>query len=337
MLFPLLSLLAAAPMAPDTVLRISVDSSRHVVVIATEAADIEPMTAAGMVMMHEHPAPISHFTFPVSGWLHGAHLELADSAGRPLPTSLIHHLNLVNFSRRQLLYPAYERTLALGEETGDISLPKTVGVPISAGTPMGLVITYANLTGKTIPRVRARLVLDWTPANQLPRPVNVLPVYMDVVDPIGRSAAFDLPAGRSTFHADYTLPLTGRIVGVGGHIHDYGTGISLEDVTGSAPHVVVRLGTRLRPDGTIVSVDRKFPGIAGDGIRLTAGRHYRVVGTYDNPTGHTIEDGAMVHLIYLFVPERMQDWPAPDASNPELRLDRQRLDHPPTGAAAGTM
>lgn len=332
---PLLLLLAATPMVPDTSLRVSVDSTRHVVIVAAEAVDLAPMPPGGMVAMHQHPQPISHFTFPVSGWLRGAHLELSDSSGRALPTSLIHHLNLVNFSRRQLLYPAYERTLALGQETGDISLPRTVGVPITAGTPMGLVIAYANLTGGTIRGVRARLVLDWTPSNQLPRPVNVLPVYMDVVDPIGRSAAFDLPAGPSSYHADYTLPLAGRIIGIGGHIHDYGTGISLEDVTDSAPRMVVRLRTTLRADGTIVAVDRKFPGIAGDGIRLTAGRRYRVTGTYDNPTGRTIEDGAMVHLIYLLVPDRMQDWPAADPGDADLRRDRERLDHPPAGA--GTM
>ena len=337
MILSLLSLLCAASAAPDTGLRVSVDSSRHIVIVAPEAIDVAPMPAGGMVTMHHHPAPMSHFTFPVSGWLRGAHLELEDSAGRALPPSLIHHLNLVNFSRRQLLYPAYERTLALGEETGEISLPRTVGVPISAGTPMGIVIAYANTTGRTIHGVRARLLLDWTPANQLPQPVNVLPVYMDVVDPIGRSAAFDLPSGPSSYHADFTLPLTGRIIGVGGHLHDYGTGISLEDVTDHAPQVVVHLGTTLRSDGTIVSVDRKFPGVAGDGIRVTAGRRYRVTGTYDNPTGHPIEDGAMVHLIYLLVPDRMQDWPAADPSDPQLQLDRQRLDHPPMGTAAGTM
>jgi hypothetical protein len=328
--------LAPSPSPADSGLRVTVDSSRHLVVLTTAPADVAPMTG-GMVAMHEHPDPVIEFAFPVSGWLRGAHLVLTDSAGRALPASLIHHLNLVNFSRRQLLYPAYERTLALGQETGDIVLPKTVGVPIRAGMPMGLLVAYANTTGRTIAGARARLELLWTPANQLPAPTDVFPVYMDVVDPIGRSSAFDLPPGPSSYHADFTFPISGRIIGVGGHIHDYGTGISLDDITGKAPQNVVHLGTRRRPDGTILGVERKFPGITGAGIRLAAGRRYRVTGTYDNPTGRTLPDGAMVHLIYLFVPDRTGEWPAADTNDAELRHDRARLDHPPMGAAAGGM
>lgn len=328
-------LLLIPPRVPvDSGLTVTVDSSRHLVVLSTPPTDVPPVMG-GMVEMHMHPEPVVEFTFPVTGWLHGARLILTDSSGHTIPARLIHHLNLVNFDRRQLLYPAYERTLAMGQETGEISLPATVGIPVTAGTRMGFLVAWANTTGRTIPGARARLELAWTPADQYPPPVNVLPVYMDVVNPIGRSAAFDLPAGRRSFDADFTFPLSGRIIAVGGHLHDYGTGISLDDITGGTREPIVHLSTRHRPDGTILGVERKFPGISGDGIRLTAGRRYEMTGTYDNPTGATIPDGAMVHLIYLFVPDRMQDWPAADPNDPELRLDRSRLEHPPMEHGAG--
>ncbi|HEU5358663.1 MAG TPA: hypothetical protein VFU45_06075, partial [Gemmatimonadales bacterium] len=193
---------------------------------------------------------------------------------------------------------------------------------------MGFVIMWDDRAGAPIRGVRARLTLEWTPANQLPRPVDVLPVYLDVRDPVGRSAAFDLPAGRSTFHADYTLPTSGRIIAVGGHLHDYGIGISLDDITSGTPRNVVRLGTRLDPSGAIESVDRRYPGIAGAGIHLAAGHRYRITGSYDNPTGRTIPDGAMVHLIYLFTPDRTDDWPSMASADSGLAADLAWLDRP---------
>lgn len=307
---------------------VAVDSSRHQVVLTAGPYDLTPVSRGQMVAMHHTPQPVLRFTWPVNGWLRGSHLVITDSAGRPLDHRLIHHLNLINFSRRQLIYPLYERLLALGEETGDISLPRTVGVPVSAGMPMGLVLMWDDLTGAPIRGAKAQLVLAWTPASQLPRPVDVLPVYMDVKDPVGHDVAFDLPAGVSSFHADYTLPVSGRMLGVGGHLHDYGTGITLEDVTSGEPRKIVSLHTRLAADGAIESVERKFPGVAGDGLRLSAGHRYRITGSYANPTGASIRDGAMVHLIYLFAPDRMGDWPTMTAADSGLAVDLARLRTP---------
>lgn len=339
MLITVLALLGAPspPMAthPDSGVRVEVDSSRHEVSIVTEPYDLQPLPAGGMAaLMRNVVEPVHRFRWPVDGWLRGSRLVITDSAGRPIDQRLVHHVNLINFSRRQLFYPLYERLLALGEETGEIHLPRTVGVPVTAGSTMGFVIMWDDRTGAPLHGVRARLVLDWTPADQEPRPVDVFPVYLDVHDPVGRSAAFDLPPGRTTFHADYTLPISGRIIAVGGHIHDHGTGISLEDISSGRPRTVVHLNTRLGPDGHIQSVERKYPGIADAGIHLTAGHRYRIIGTYENPTGRTIRDGAMVHLIYLFTPDRRTDWPSLASAGAGLAADLAWLDRPaPTTTA----
>ncbi|HSC58819.1 MAG TPA: hypothetical protein VLC11_04605 [Gemmatimonadales bacterium] len=333
MLIPLLAVVLyaqrPAPPAPEQGVQVVVDSGRHEVSIVTGPYDLTPAPPGDMAEMHHEVQPVLRFRWPVDGWLRGSRLVITDAFGHPLDHRLVHHLNLINFSRRQLFYPLYERLLALGEETGSIDLPRTVGVPVRAGMPMGFVIMWDDRTGAPIRGVRARLILEWTPANQQPRPVDVLPVYLDVRDPVGRSAAFDLPAGRSTFHADYTLPTSGRIIAVGGHIHDYGTGITLDDITSGTPRNVVRLGTRLDPSGAIESVDRRYPGIAGAGIHLTAGHRYRITGSYDNPTGRTIPDGAMVHLIYLFTPDRTADWPSMASADSGLAADLAWLDRPP--------
>ncbi|MGH7591292.1 MAG: hypothetical protein ACREL2_07610, partial [Gemmatimonadales bacterium] len=267
MLIPLLAVLASLPQSAvprvDSGVRVTVDSSRHEVSITVGPFDLTPVAPGGMAMMHQIVQPVRRFRWPVDGWLRGSKLVITDAEGHSLDPHLVHHLNLINFSRRQLIYPLYERLLALGEETGEITLPRTIGVPVTAGAPMGFVIMWDDRTGLPIRGVQARLVLKWTPAEQLPRPVEVYPVYLDVRDPVGRTAAFDLPPGRTSFHADYTFPIGGRIIAAGGHIHDYGTSISLDDITSGQPRNVIRLDTHLAPDGHIESIDRAYPGVAG--------------------------------------------------------------------------
>ena len=68
-------------------------------------------------------------------------------------------------------------------------------------------------------------------------------------------------------------------------------------------------------------IGRTLPGIWGQGIRLRAGQHYRLVGTYFNPTGAAITEGAMVHLALMFAPDRLADWPRLDPDDPDTQKD----------------
>jgi hypothetical protein len=47
----------------------------------------------------------------VDGWFRGFRVELTDAAGRPVSSRVIHHMIMVNFSRRQLVYAAAERLM----------------------------------------------------------------------------------------------------------------------------------------------------------------------------------------------------------------------------------
>jgi hypothetical protein len=142
-----------------------------------------------------------------------------------------------------------------------------------------------------------------------------------VINPVGRAVDLDLPAGSHTFQADFTMPLTGRILGVGGHLHDYGTTLRLDEVRGEELREVLTLRAALDATGKLQGIERKLPGVSGRGIRLREGRTYRMSGHYDNPTGQQLANGAMVHLIGLFAPDRMHDWPGIDAQDPDYRRD----------------
>lgn len=328
----LLLLLASAPLpgaaapTPSPAVTIAVDSARREVTLR-----IGPFTIAAMPegMNHgDHGAhdmagmatPFLAFDWPVTGWLRGFRITLADANGRPLPRRLIHHVNMMNFERRALLYDAVERTLAAGQETEDVTLPRAVGFPMAAGTSVGLMAAWANETGSDIEGVYLTVTLLWSPTNLSPRPLDALPLYMDVnYQGPGQSDSYDLPAGTSSKSHEFTLPVGGRLLGVGGHLHDHARELVLEDL--ETGRTVVRLRARLDREGKLLGVERRLYGTRGDGLALRGGRRYRITAHYNNPTGATIPSGAMGIMIGLFVPDDLARWPAVDRDNPGIKAD----------------
>jgi hypothetical protein len=317
---------------PADLLKMRVDSARHLVMLTAGPWDLPPgeamghmhgMSMEGMTMVG---SPVMKFAWPIQGWVRGVSLKVVDRNGKALSRRLIHHINVVNFGRRQLFYPAPERIIALGQETEDIRLPAGIGVPVTPGTEMGLIVMWHNETSSPIPGATVQMSIEYSPANLVPRPVSVLPVYMDVVYPVARDVDFDLPPGQTRWSADFNMPITGRIIGAGGHLHDFGTGLWLQDVTNGAAKEVVHLNTHLDAKGLMLKIDRALPGVNGSGIRMEKGRKYRFVATYNNPTGDTLSKGAMAHMALLFAPDNLADWPKIDPNNPDFKKDLARLD-----------
>jgi hypothetical protein len=236
----------------------------------------------------------------------------------------MHHLIMVNFSRRQLLYSAAERLMGAGTETDqEISVPKTIGVPMSPGMRLGMYVAWHNDTGADLHGVMLKLTMLWMPKNQNPRPVNSLPIYMDVNLTVGGSNTFDVPPGKSSKTHEFTLPVGGRLLGVGGHLHDYGVQVRLEDA--ESGKVIARVVASRDSAGRVSKVSRKLFGVTGEGIRLKANHRYRVVGEYDNPTGQMLIKGAMAHMVGLFEPDDLSRWPAIDPNDPTYQRDLASL------------
>jgi hypothetical protein len=320
--------LAANGSPPPPQVKISVDSSRHELTIVSGPFDLPNMPPmddhAMMNLGMSHDTPVQRFDWPVDGWFRGFRVDLTDAAGQPVPRHVMHHLIMVNFSRRQLLYSAAERLMGAGTETdGEVSVPKTIGVPMKPGMNLGMYVAWHNDTGKDLKGVYLNLTMMWTPKNQNPPPVNALPIYMDVNLTVGGSNTFDVPPGHSTKAHEFTLPVGGRLLGVGGHMHDYGTRVRLEDAeTGK---VLTQVVAERAPDGKVLKVSRKLFGVSGEGLKLKANHPYRVVGEYDNPTGETRVKGAMAHMVGLFVPDDMKRWPAINPQDPTYQRDLASL------------
>jgi len=304
-----LALTTAAALPRDSVeaLTVQVDSSRHEVRILTRPFDLPDMSGE-----HDHSkshdSPVYRFTWPVEGWFRGFRIRVLDESGAPLPKRLMHHMIMINYDRRQLVYPAAERLWGAGIETGNFSLPKSIGVPLTPGTPLGMYIAWHNSLGHDLRGVRLEIAMQWLPHNLLPRPVDVLPLYLDVNLTVGGGNEFDIPPGRSEKAFDFTVPTEGRILGVSGHLHDYGKEVRLED--GRSGRVLTRVQARVRQDGSVRGMERRLFGVSGEGLKLKAGHPYRVVAVYDNPTGETIVKGAMGSIAGIFAPKDVRAWPA---------------------------
>jgi hypothetical protein len=309
---------------------VTIDSARHTIVIDAGPYRL-PALAPGehheMMMPSPdglaHDTPLDHFTWPIDGWLHGFRLEVAGDRGELLPRHFVHHLIVVNFSRRQLIYPAAERLLGAGAETDDATIPKTVGIPMSRGMQLGMYVAWHNDTGQDLDNVHIRLTLLWTPENQVPRPVSALPIYMDANLTVGGSNTFDIPPGRSSKAYEFTLPIGGRLLAVGGHLHQYGVGVQLEDAV--REKTLARVSARRDSTGAITSVGRRLLAVSGDGLKLKQGRRYRITGSYDNPTGQMLSRSAMAHMVGLFAPDKLTQWPAIDLADRDYQRDLRSL------------
>ena len=313
---------------PPPTVHVTVDSSRHELTVTSGPFDLPNMPPmedhAMMDLGMSHDTRLQRFAWPVDGWFRGFRVELVDGDGRPVPSHVMHHMIMVNFSRRQLLYSAAERLMGTGTETGEVSVPKTVGVPMTPGMQLGMYVAWHNDTGQDLEGVHLKLIMLWTPKNQNPQPVNALPIYMDVNLTVGGQNTFDVPPGKSTKAYDFTLPVGGRLLGVGGHMHDYGTRVWLEDV--QSGKVLTQVTAERDAEGKLVKVSRKLFGVSGNGLRLKPNRRYRVVGEYDNPTGEMRPNGAMASMVGLFVPDDMRRWPTIDPRDPTYRRDLASLE-----------
>jgi hypothetical protein len=312
----------------DVTVTMTVDSSRHEIHVKAGPfflPNMGPMDDHAMMDMGAtHDTPVYHFTWPVEGWFRGFKTNVVDAAGGQLPKQVMHHMIVVNYARRQLLYPAAERLFGAGKETADATIPASIGVPMKPGMDIGFYIAWHNDTGKDMDGVYLDMTLQYLPANMNPRPLSVLPLYMDVNLTVGGTNTYDVPPGRSEKAWEFTMPINGRLLGYGGHLHDYGVGVRLVDV--ATGKVIARVSAVRDKEGMVTGVSRSLPGVRGAGLKLRAGRTYRVIGTYDNPTGHVIINGAMAHLSGIFAPDDPSAWPKIDESDPQYQKDLASLE-----------
>jgi hypothetical protein len=253
--------------------------------------------------------PVATLQIPETGSIYGFRVGVVDSAGRWLPAELIHHFNLIDPDHRELFLPISRRLLAAGRETGTIHLPRLLfGLPLKRGDHVVASAMIENLTATSYRGARVRLAMDFTPTGR-PWPLfRASPWQMDVAFPVG-DKSFTLLPGRSSHSYEGRPAIAGKIVGLGGHMHDYGRVIEFADAT--TGQVIYRAAPVADATGHVESVPiAMLYGWTHLGVHIEPAHRYRIAVAYDNPTGRPIPDGGMGVVGGLFVPDHGDAWPA---------------------------
>lgn len=304
-----------------TPVTVQVDERRHELSVTIGPFHVPAgmaMHGMDMMVMAQQESLVGMFDWPADHRFHGVRLQVIDARGDSLPRRLLHHTYMVNFDRRQLVYPIVERTFSFGEETEDVTLPTALGVPMARGQHMGIVIMWNNESGHDVDGAYVRYTFRLNPLHQWPRPTTVLPFFVDSHLKIGAADTFSVAPGGRTLTTVFNVPCNGHLLAASGHLHDHAVEARVEDV--ETGRTLVTIHARRDSTGHVLSVSREHPRLWRGGPRLVAGRQYRLVITYDNPTADTLV-GVMGMIGGIFVPDRLRHWPLVDTTDPATRAD----------------
>lgn len=130
---------------------------------------------------------------------------------------MLHHAVWSSSARNDLTCPNLpERFFASGNERTPILMPDGYGYEVNSGDRWDLLVDLMNMSGEP-QTVYIDVVFGYrgTATDQ-----NVTPVWLDI-DNCGDSE-YTIPAGFSDTHRDFRAPWNGKIVSMGGHLHDGG-------------------------------------------------------------------------------------------------------------------
>jgi hypothetical protein len=273
--------------------------------------DVEAHTITLRVGPMNLPAHTSHMKMPqppdlvwevpMYGWLLAYHPKLVDANGNSVPGTVLHHVAFWNENRADFLCPNKEEHIfGAGSELTDWAEFPGYGYRVQKGEKIRIETMMYNPTATSYEKAYLEVVIPFQEVSgdasaAAPRK-NVYPAWMDVAS-CGNSG-YDLPAGKSEKTGTVTVKYDGLLLGVGGHLHDYGEQIVLQDV--SRKDTVATLDAKADAQGHLESVPVKL-FVQEGGYKFAAGDVLKISATYDNPTGKPLRDGAMGIAVGYFV------------------------------------
>ncbi|HET7842121.1 MAG TPA: hypothetical protein VFM21_10970, partial [Terriglobia bacterium] len=130
---------------------------------------------------------------------------------------------------------------------------------------------------------------------------SVYPAWFDVK--VCGPSGYDLKPGKNLTSGEFTLSYSGRLIGVGGHMHDYGQQLVLQSLT--RHETIATLPAKLDPKGQILSMPIELFTDRG-GYPLNKGDQIKVTAAYDNRSGKPLPEGAMGIVVGYFLPDQNQ-------------------------------
>ncbi len=265
-----------------------VDAAAHTVTLR-----VGPMNLPAHTSHTKMPQPPDLvWDVPIDGWLLAYHPKLVDAGGNAVPGTVLHHVAFWNENRADFLCPNKEEHIfGAGSEMTDWAEMPGYGYRVEKGNKIRVETMMYNPTATSYDKAYLEVDIPYADANggsvgKLIR--NVYPAWMDVKS-CGDSS-YDVPPGKSEKTGSVTVKYEGVLLGVGGHMHDYGRQIVLQDA--SRKETVATLDAKSDAQGHLESVPVKL-FVQEGGYKFAKGDVLKVSATYDNPTGKLLRDGAM--------------------------------------------
>jgi hypothetical protein len=291
--------------AKGVTLDVKVDFAAHTVTLR-----VGPMNLPANTSHMEMPQPPDLvWQVPFDGWLIAYHPRMIDAAGNAVPGAVLHHTAFWNENRSDFLCPNKEEHIfGAGSEMTDWAEVPGFGYRVQKGDKIRIETMVYNPTATSYDKAYLQVVIPFQEldgSSGLPARKNVYPAWMDV-KACGNSG-YDLKPGKSEESGVVVVKYDGVLLGVGGHIHDYGREILLQDV--SRKDIVAELDAKVDDQGHLESVPVKLFLDQG-GYKFAKNDVLKVTATYDNPTGKLLRDGAMGIAVGYFVPSDDQQMAA---------------------------
>jgi hypothetical protein len=281
--------------AKGVTLDAKVDAATH-----TATLRVGPMHLPANTGHMKMPQPPDQtWQIPFDGWLLAYHPKLVDASGNAVPGTLLHHTAFWNENRSDFLCPNKEEHIfGAGSEMTDWTEVPGYGYHVQKGDQIRIETMVYNPTATSYDKVYLEVAIPFQDATESAAPrKNFYPAWMDVKS-CGNSG-YDIPAGKSEKSGIVTVKYDGVLLGVGGHLHDYGRQIVLQDV--SRKETVATLDAKVDEKGMLESMPVKL-FVQEGGYKFSAGDVLKTSATYDNPTGKLLRDGAMGIAVGYFAP-----------------------------------
>jgi hypothetical protein len=271
------------------------DSNSHTITLRVGPMNL-PANTSHMKM--PQPADLI-WSIPMNGWLLAYHPKLVDAEGNSVPGTVLHHVAFWNENRSDFLCPNKEEHIfGAGGELTNWTLIPGFGYRVEKGDRIRVETMIHNPTATAYDRVFLEISIPYLD-DASPAPVkNFYPAWIDVA--VCGSSSYDLPAGPSKKVGTVPVKYSGILLGVGGHIHDYGQQLTLE--VSSAKQPVAVLNTKLDAQGRLLEVPVVTFFQTG-GFPIAEGDKLSVTSTYNNLTGKLLRGGAMGIVVGYFVPQ----------------------------------
>ena len=182
-----------------------------------------------------------------SGYITSARPRLVDGEGRRIAHHMVHlhHAAWLNPHEDDLTcdsydggFPDYERFFAAGKELTDVVLPKGFGYlwdpgisqPYTQSSPWWAFVAHLDgMHGSS--EVYVQLDLGFVPEDEARRMKRIRPVWLDVRN-CSSEPVYTVKKGSGSggVHRErwaYRMPIGGRFVFLGGHLHDGGLKLTL--------------------------------------------------------------------------------------------------------------